>query len=366
MYVLGDSELSLLCKLWSGGGDVTQLSTGSRGYDKTSLSMYVSIQPENLLRHMAVLQTGDGFLDRFLLLSCHPRMVFTNVMMEMEQKLQEGHLKDFVNIFRTIYKLGKGNEKCYTLSESAQELYDQIFYSYVEFMNRKYGSYEESDCDDIGDEFCPSGKDTIHVIRLACVLHILQGVFKSHLDEVSDFDPGLEIQKESVVQAHCLFNILKQHKAIFIKSVEGGPSEMIKLKKVRSLQERVCGALMRLEGPGCLITDLNKRLKGVLTGELRQELIKLTSEGFGAYEEVCRRNGKTFIFYKPSPESLQGNDKYLKMAGFSLEVYMAKFNDVSKLSDFLKGKILKGHPHKEVLGNILSQDSDSEEEFHDA
>ena len=205
----------MLCKLWSGGGDVTQLSTGSRGYDRTSLSMYVSIQPENLLRHMTVLKSGVGFLDRFLLLSCRPRMVFTSVMMEMEQKLQEGHLKDFVSILKTIYKLGKGSEKCYILSEAAQELYDQIFDLYVEFMNRKYGSDEESDCDEIGEEFCPSGKDTIHVIRLACVLHILQGVFKSQLDQVSDFDPGFEIQKASVVQAHCLFNILKQHKAIF-------------------------------------------------------------------------------------------------------------------------------------------------------
>ena len=44
---------------------------------------------------------------------------------------------------------------------------------------------------------------------------------------------------------------------------------------------------------------------------------------------------------------------------------MAKFNDISKISDFLKGKILRGHPHKELLGNILTQDSDSEEEFHD-
>ena len=57
--------------------------------------MYVAIQPENLLRHMTV--------------------------------LKEGHLKDFVSIFRTIYRLGKGSEKCYTLSECDQELYDQIF-----------------------------------------------------------------------------------------------------------------------------------------------------------------------------------------------------------------------------------------------
>ena len=71
---------------------------------------------------------------------------------------------------------------------------------------------------------------------------------------------------------------------------------MMKLKKVKGLQESVCGALMRLEGPGCLIRDVNKRLKGVLTGELRQELIKLSNEGFGGYEEVCRKNGKTFIF----------------------------------------------------------------------
>ena len=125
-------------------------------------------------------------------------------------------------------------------------------------MNQKYGSDEESDCDEIDEELCPSAKDTTHVIRVSCVLHILQGVFKSHLDQISDFDSGLEIQKESIVQAHCLFNILKQHKAIFLQSVECGPSEMMKLKKVKTLQERVCGALKRIEGPGCFIRDLNK------------------------------------------------------------------------------------------------------------
>ena len=329
------------------------------------MSMYVAIQPENILRHLTVLNCGDGFLDRFLLLSCRPKMVFASVMAEKEKELQEGHLKDFVGIFRSVYKLGKTCEKCYVLSEGAQDFYDDMFDSYVEYVNKKYASDSESSSEENCDGIYPSGKDTIQVIRLSCVLHILEGVFRSHLDEISDVELDTEISRETMVRAHCLFNVLKQHKCIFMHSVDGAMSEMIKLRKVKSLQERVCAGVMRLEGPACLLRDLNKRLKGVLAGELKQELINLANEGFGAFEEVTRKKLVSFIFFKPSPASLALNDKYLKLGGFSVDVYTAKFNNVSKLSDFLRARVLKKHPHRESMDNILTPDSDSDDEFHD-
>ena len=156
--------------------------------------------------------------------------VFAN-MLEKEKQFKEGKVKDFVVIFRTIYKMGKNCEKCYTLSEDAQKFYDEMFDSYVEYMNRKYESDTESDSEDTAEGVAPSGKDTIHVIRLACVIHILQGVFRPHVDEVSDVD--IEIEKQTIERAHCLFNVLKQHKSIFHQSVEGALSEMVKLKKVK-------------------------------------------------------------------------------------------------------------------------------------
>ena len=369
---MGDSELSLLyklCKLWSGVGDVTQLSTGSRGFDRTSMSMYVAIQPENILRHLCALNAGDGFLDRFLLWSCRPKMVFTNTMLQKEKQLQEGNLKDFVPIFRTIYKMGKNCEKCYILSDEAQTFYDEMFDSYVDYMNKKYESESESDAEDFDEGLAPLGKDTIHVIRLACVLHILQGVFSSHFDEIRDFDVGIEINKQTIVSAHCLSNVLKQQKSIFLQSVEGALSEMVRLKKVKGLQERECAALIRFEGPACLLRDLSKRLKGFFAGDLKQELIKLSVEGFGNFEEVTRKKSQSFVFFKPYPGSLTTNDKYLQLGGFGIDVYTAKFNDISKITDFIRSRVLRKHPHRESLGHLLSQDSDdsmSDDEFHDA
>ena len=201
-----------------------------------------------------------------------------------------------------------------------------------------------------------------------CFAHFTR-CFKSHLDDVSDFDVGLEISQETIVRAHCLFNVLKQHKSIFLQSVQGALSEMVRLKKVKGLQERVCAALIRFEGPACLLRDRNKRLKGVLAGELRQELMKLSVEGFGTFEEVTRKKSQSFVFFKPYPGTLTTNNKYLQLGGFGIDVYTAKFNDVSKISDFIRSRVLKEHPHRESFRQLLSQDSDdsmSQDEFHDA
>ena len=106
----------------------------------------------------------------------------------------------------------------------------------------------------------------------------------------------MEIDRETIVRTHCLFNVLKQHKSIFMQSVEAALSEIVKLEKVKSLQEGVCAGVMRLEGPACLFRDLNKRGKGVLAGELKQELITLANDGFGTFEEVTRKKLLSFIF----------------------------------------------------------------------
>ena len=125
---------------------------------------------------------------------------------------------------------------------------------------------------------------------------------------------------------------------------------------------------MRFEGPACL-RDLNKRLKGVLTGKIKQELIKLSEEGFGNFEEVTRKKCQSFVFFKPYPASLALNDKYLKVGGFGIDIYTAKFKDISKITDFIRSRVLKKHFHRESLGHLFSQDSDdslSDDEFHAA
>lgn len=48
----GEAEKALLCKLWGGRGDSNILANGTRGFDKTSMSACIFIQPEPLLHEL--------------------------------------------------------------------------------------------------------------------------------------------------------------------------------------------------------------------------------------------------------------------------------------------------------------------------
>ena len=57
----GEAEKAFLCKLWGGRGDANVLANGVRGFDKTSMSACLFIQPEPLLKELRQLQGKKYF-----------------------------------------------------------------------------------------------------------------------------------------------------------------------------------------------------------------------------------------------------------------------------------------------------------------
>ena len=58
----GESEKAFLCKLWGGRGDANVLANGIRGFNKTSMSACVFIQPEPLLKELGNLKGKLSFI----------------------------------------------------------------------------------------------------------------------------------------------------------------------------------------------------------------------------------------------------------------------------------------------------------------
>ena len=69
--------------MWSGKGDASALSFGSRGFNKTSMSSCIFIQPYPFLHELMYLSGEDGLVDRFLIFSAKP--VFNNTL-DMKEK----------------------------------------------------------------------------------------------------------------------------------------------------------------------------------------------------------------------------------------------------------------------------------------
>ena len=61
----GVAERAPLRKLWSGKGDSNILSSGTRGFEKTSMSICIFIQPQPFLSELMVLNGDDGLIGRF-------------------------------------------------------------------------------------------------------------------------------------------------------------------------------------------------------------------------------------------------------------------------------------------------------------
>ena len=123
--------------MWSGKGDFTQLATGARGFQKTSMSICLYIQPQPLMTEMTNMFGADGFLDRFLFIASRPVMFPSSVVRENFAKLQQYSMQDFSDVFVLMHK-DHLDGKIYTLSESAQKIFDEISDSYAAYLDDKY------------------------------------------------------------------------------------------------------------------------------------------------------------------------------------------------------------------------------------
>lgn len=66
--------------------------------------------------------------------------------------------------------------------------------------------------------YMTTSKDTIHVLRIAAILHILTSYIRKQLQlEVNEDPIGLTISLETLQKARKLYSVLVQHKSIFIQ-----------------------------------------------------------------------------------------------------------------------------------------------------
>lgn len=133
----GESERSYLCKMWSGKGDYVDLSSGSRGFKGTSMSMCLFIQPYPLMSEMSCFSGMDGFLDRFLFMVSRPILFPTKVVKDNYAKLVESGLEDFVDVYYKMYNDHQDGKEYY-LSEEAQKEYDDMVDAYADLLDDKY------------------------------------------------------------------------------------------------------------------------------------------------------------------------------------------------------------------------------------
>jgi hypothetical protein len=136
----GENDVPFLCKLWSGKGDSSTLSTGNRGFEKTSMSMFLAIQPEPLMQHIHHFNANDGFLDRFLFISAKPFMATSAITKDYHQRLMQEKMHNFVDCCGYILSFHEKEHRHYSLSPAAQTEYDHIVDSFAISLKRKYAS----------------------------------------------------------------------------------------------------------------------------------------------------------------------------------------------------------------------------------
>ncbi|CAC5410031.1 unnamed protein product [Mytilus coruscus] len=126
----GESERSIICKMWNGKGDFTQLSSVSR-----------------------------------------PALYPTSTVKVNYLTLQNSKLQNFVPVFLKMFE-HHTNGVTYKLSTLAQEEYDKMTDSFAEVLDEKYKENDENNEDDKENipstqiDLCmTSNKDTLHVLR---------------------------------------------------------------------------------------------------------------------------------------------------------------------------------------------------------
>lgn len=137
------SEGALLCKLWAGKGDPTVLAGEERGFDETSMSMLLYVQPEPLMSELANLASGDdGFLERFIFFVAKPKAYKMAEVRQNAEKLAKYDKELLVNVFTDIYEEHRV-ETVYEFNPDAQKYMDSLIDEFADEINKKYASQSE-------------------------------------------------------------------------------------------------------------------------------------------------------------------------------------------------------------------------------
>lgn len=86
----------------------------------------------------------------------------------------------------------------------------------ISFLEEKENTLELNRDEEYDDLGMATSKDTLHILRLAAVLHVLHETVNSVLENTNYLHTP-EISNTRIRQAKTLYNVLVQHRAIFLQ-----------------------------------------------------------------------------------------------------------------------------------------------------
>jgi len=135
-----EGEISRLNNVWDGVGDATLLKDGSRGYDSTSVSMCLFIQPEPCIAELAQLATTNGFVERLLFFSSAPCLHSYEVNMQAATNLSVFPDNAMGLLADSIFTLHKDTDRIYKLDQEALEQFRTMSDAYNESIMAKHAA----------------------------------------------------------------------------------------------------------------------------------------------------------------------------------------------------------------------------------
>ena len=134
-----EGERALLNKMWMGIGDQSVLLEQDRGFEKSTFSMAIFIQPGPLCTELANLGGSDGFLDRIIMFVDKPHLSKSSDMTKASQRMAiEYHDKFLVNIVLALFNFHLGKMIQYQFEADAQTYFDSLADEHASEINALY------------------------------------------------------------------------------------------------------------------------------------------------------------------------------------------------------------------------------------
>ena len=120
--------------------DSTILKDGNRGFQKTSMSMAVFIQPQPLLEELGSMSFNDGFMDRILFFTVKPKLYESTTRVQNQQGFNEYPDNVMANTFMRIVKHHQDSDNLYLFSKEAETYFNELSDNFTDFYKSKYDS----------------------------------------------------------------------------------------------------------------------------------------------------------------------------------------------------------------------------------
>jgi len=138
-----EGEESRLNSVWDGVGDETLLKDGTRGYDKTAVSMAMFIQPEPFIAEMVHLYSKNGFMERLAVFCSGPQLYMSAENDQAVEILKTYPEKVMELLADAIFKIHYDEEREYILDEEAKEFFKDFTDKYNAAVMARHNPEEE-------------------------------------------------------------------------------------------------------------------------------------------------------------------------------------------------------------------------------